>query len=344
MSDIVSTETPVSTPTVAEQPQAPPDSTSVADHAATFSPQARDAAAEAAVDDNPPVTPPVAGETPQQAEQRARDEQGRFARERHRARSQQAGPADVPRIRELTRKLRDTERIVAELQAKVTPPVKPMPLVPPEARIPPVDTSGFAKPKPRLEEFGDQDDALEAWNLALGRWDRERERFEERQAETRQRAEREVSQASAGSQEWLKSAGDGYISRQQAFIARTPDYAAKMESVKHIKTTPLLSMALLTSDKSAEIEYYLATHPSIYDEALLNTHGKEITEETVATTQRWLTSRSQAASTGSAAAAPIRLPPKPPNPVRTGPMPPSDEPPGEASSISDHRRHYGPSR
>ncbi len=312
-----------------QTPETPPEPASVADHAAQFSPEPVKTPAEPS---------PLSATLEQQ--QRARDEAGRFARERQRPKSQQAKAEDVPRIRELTAKWREAERQLTELRAKQTPQQPAEDRKAPQPAVP----SGFTKPKPKIDEFNDQDDPLEAWILAVGDWQTERREFQREQTkavETVKTAETSVSELERAV---IVEAATAYNAREQAFMAKTPGYKAAVDAVT-IPTTPLLNRALLLSDNGPELAYYLATHPSVYDEMLLLTDGKTISEQTVALTQRQLASRSQAAPTGSAD--PVRIArtlPKPPNPVRTGPSQASDEPPGEAGSIADHRRYYGDQR
>lgn len=338
-------ETPVVTesPTPAPEPTPVPEATSVADHAAKFGPQALEDAAQADNDD----APAPGGETPAQAALRARDDQGRFARERHRARSDRARPEDVPRIQKLTAKLRETERRLAEVEARTTTQKAETPIVPPAPReVPPPSTSAFAEREPTLEDFANEADPYTAYNRALGRYDRRKEAFESQQAQAQAATQQASTQADEQVREWWAAADSAFGARKQEFVGRTPDYQAKVDALvkDHGDATPLLLHAVLVHDKGPELVYYLATHPSVYDEMLLLTDGKAITEQSVALTQRQLAARSQTAQTGSVTAAPyVSTVPKPPNPVRTGPMKSGDDSsPGDGHSIADHARHWGP--
>jgi hypothetical protein len=320
----------VETPTPEPELQAPTDAESVADHAAQFSPEAQK-------DAPPPPAPPAL--TPEQV--RARDDAGRFAKERHRAKSQRASAEDVPRIKELTAKWREAERQLAELRQQ--PAALQTPANPQAPRHIPTP-SGFTKPEPTIEQFNNDPDPLKSWALELGRWDRERERFEETHAQRAAQTQGAERQASEAYQQWVGELQTSYNAKEQAFQQRTPNYRATVDAIT-TPTTPLLHQALLMSDNGPELVYYLATHPSLYDEMLLLTEGKPITEQTVALTQRQLAARSQAAQTGSATVAlPVRSLPKPPNPVRTGPLAASETLPTETSSIADHKRYFGVDR
>src|SRR6267378_567277 len=170
-----------------------------------------------------PGTPPEAAATPAEetqtldqfeaatstrTDESGRDEKGRFVRPRHRARSQQAGSEDVPRIAELTRRLRDTEaerdalkggvaRTPAPPPAPVsTPPAepsRPTGSVPPTAApspYPPVKAA-TEDPEPDAEKYTD----LTLWMREHARWSAREElrvaraEYDRQTAETQQKAE-----------------------------------------------------------------------------------------------------------------------------------------------------------
>jgi hypothetical protein len=98
------------------------------------------------------------------------------------------------------------------------------------------------------------------------------------------------------------------------------------------------------NDASFQV-YYLLTHPDERTGVLMMFDGKPPTDAYVAHATRWLSSRTQAAPTGSAAPAPpIALAPRPPNPVRTGHTRTSDEIPDDDSPLSAHERKWGGAR
>jgi hypothetical protein len=103
---------------------------------------------------------------------------------------------------------------------------------------------------------------------------------------------------------------------------------------------------MLTDDRGPEYVYYLGQHQDVLDELVLLTEGKAVTDASVAVVQRRLKQSAQAAqSTGSAAVmTPPYTPPKPPNPVRTGPIKAADELPDDTASIAEHAKHFLPKR
>jgi hypothetical protein len=89
--------------------------------------------------------------------------------------------------------------------------------------------------------------------------------------------------------------------------------------------------------------YYLAQHQDDFNELVLLTDQKAVTEASVAAVQRrlkQLTSSTQAVTTGSAPRTPSYVPPRPPNPVRTGPIRAGNELPGDDASLAEHERAY----
>ncbi len=267
-------------------------------------------------------------------------------RPRHRAKSQQATAADVPRINELTKKLREAEAEIARYKATparvepVTPSVKPAPVI--AQTVPPAaaTATGFPDPEPTLAQFADKDDPYAAWQRAVGAWDRKKERFEEQQAS-------EAATASRASEEEDKAINAAYATRRDAFVATHPDFHEKLEAaIKEDNQIPgVLMHALLRDDNGPAILYHLLTHPVELDDMRIRALALPPTLDSVALLQRRLRPyASQAVTTGAAPSVPQNvLAPRPPTPVRTGPMKAGDEPPREGSVI-DHIKRYDPKR
>ncbi len=263
---------------------------------------------------------------------------------RHRAKSQQAGPEDVPRIRELTKKLKDAEARIQSLTA--TPREAPVSTAAP-ARAPvsapsAPSTSGFTEAEPTIEAFANEADPYAAWTRSLAKYDRRKEAFEERSA--RERDEATQSQARARA-DWDQRHAT-YQTQANEFVKAHPDYDAKLaETIAAHGGQALVPAApyhaILAADNGPAIVYHLLTHPVELTEVQLLFSDKPATPQLVATATRWLTARLAAGSTG---AAPTPLPqnrtPKPPTPVRTGPMKTGQEPPGDGASLSDHEAFY----
>jgi hypothetical protein len=345
---------------------APPvESDSLADHEATYSP---DAQREPAADDD------------------ARDDTGRF-KPRHRAASQRADADDVPLISEHTRRIKDVEaklgadiarkdgeservynlRRRAELLERLaTPPAAPKTEPPPKAepRTPPPAPrpAAAALPEtfPTWEEWAtanpaviekDPDKAWYVYQQAYSDWHYDRRRASERATEAREADERAYTTAVASYQEKTK-----------AFVATHPDFDTVVAG-----NSVSLAMVRATLDVGPESAYWLATHPedrdALTEETLVDPKDpafpsvvagiRRYLRSVVASEQRSVSTssspspstRTAAAPTGSALALAPPPAPRPPNPVRTGSIAaPDTPPPDDDMSIASHEKHYSPRR
>ena len=324
------------------------DGGSLADHEASFGgPVAREDAKQAK-DDSKAVEATAEGtdestEPAQESKSDERDEQGRF---KHRAKSQQAKPEDVPRIRELTKRLRDAEmdrdRWRSQIEqgnghrADVRPDVGTPKPVQPEAK----PSAGFTEPEPKLEQFDAHDDPYGSYLRAVTRWEARQERFEwDRQAtEARTRAEQEAVRRAAA--ERVQEVTESYRSKLEPFVTSHPDFNDLMSQYGTFELSPLAQATLMLHDKGPDLVYYLLQHPDELAEMQLLTDGKAVSESTVATATRWLERRASAVLTGSAIpSVPKRTPPPPPNPVRTVPNR-GDSTPTDDGSLAEHERAF----
>ncbi len=292
---------------------------------------------------------------------------------KHRAKSQRAGASDYDDIAKYTKILRETEegidgftiernqgesdrvfnlrkrveiaklakeRRVAEPQVVARPAV-----VQPTAQ-PTISAPGaFTEPEPKIDDFSNEPDAYLALNRALSRWDRLKEAFEAQAEAAKQSNATAAQQAQAAQEAREKTLVDGYNTRVAAFTKQVPDFQTVIAKAD-MPIPPLLREALLTADNGPQLVYTLATQPQYGDEAFLLTDGKAVTEQAVASTQRWLSKLSvPVVSTGATAGAakPITAP-RPPTPVRTGPIASGDELPGDESSLAEHEKAFGPRR
>ncbi len=317
------------------------DESSLSDHEAQFN-------GNTPRPDEPIDAPPdVAEETD------GRDEKGRF---RHRASSQRAGADDVPTINALTKELRAAEEelykskpdaanetprirslkrqiaaVRAELGTGTPEPVKTVESRPEPARQSEPVTA--TRTKPIEDEIGTKYQTYADFTEDLADW-----KWEQREA-----AKVAKEQESRQADEYY-SIINGYQARLRSFAERTPDFVAVTEELSRRVLPPALLQAVTRDDKAAEYVYHLAQHPELTDELYLQTHGKAPDADLVATVQRRLNAalqRSQAATTGSAAVArPAYIPPRPPNPVRTGPIRTGEDLPGDESSLADHEKAY----
>jgi len=331
----------LSTPTVDAPPVADatptPEETSVNSHRASFgTPAQREHAAKVAA--QAPVPEPAVNQP-----------------QRHRAQSQKATPADVPRIAELTKKWREEqetrtrlEKELNELRAAAKAPVSaPEPSAKttlPATSIKEDTGNAFPEREPSIEDFRDKDDPYSAWVRATAAWDRRRETWEAKQAEA---AETAAKQAAA-SQQTYHTELTTHQSRVAEYIKTKPDLLPKLQEMSSRDIPELLFKAIIGLDNSPQVLDILVSDPVFLDDMHLLADGKSVTDANVALMRRRLSaqvSRSQAGTTGSAATMPAASQaPRPPNPVRTGPMKQGDEPPGEGHSVADHRKHYDPRR
>lgn len=317
-------QAPVETPVAAPDPV---ESTSLADHESQFQVKTRasraaDAKAPAAdrslgTDGAPPadVDESAAGE---------RDETGRF-KPRHRAKSQQAGVADVPRIQELTRKLREAE---AERDALRQPRVAAQPTQP--AQQPRPAPAPVAETAPRLQSFidalkpdEDYNAAVERHADAMGDWKLARWEKQQHQAA----AERQFAQT--------------FTQKIDAAKAKYPDFeAVALGKPSNIPAGSVVDRWVWEHRTGADVLYHFQKNDAELQNVLRMPALDQLEHLTLLAQRFPQPSRTQAVSTGSAAVSPVSSAPKPPNPVRSGAMRGSDEPPGDGSPLSAHETYY----
>lgn len=288
---------------------------------------------------------------------------------RHRAQSQKATPADVPRINSLTKQLRAAQAELERLKGTgqqtqerqpswsertpqaETPLVRSGSVRQPPAVVAPVSellkTPDVSKDPLREDEFFARypDEAYGTYQRYLSRYAVVEHAESQRQAQSetqRTQIQQHVSDIGA---ERLKQFG----SDVGEFIATKPDFKAKAEAAGPLMNIPLpdlLTEALIAS--GPEMYYHLISNPALLAEMHLLTRGAAVDESNVALVQRRLSSEfahAQAAVTGSVAVPQQRISaPRPPNPVRTGPMQTGGDPPGDGHSLAEHAKHYDPKR
>lgn len=318
-----------------------PAPSSIADHAAQFGPQA----SKEPVDEAPEPITALPGETPAQTAQRARDEQGRFAKERHRAKSQRATPEDVGRIGELTKRQRAAERERDEWKAKYERDMAARQASAPASAAPaatPAATSAAASSKPTWKTFEEQiGTTYQSWADAQDAYVDARDAWKDAQSAQQQQAAQTKTALETSEREMHTR----YHAKLEDFVKTHPDYTEKWEAFKDEHLPGPLYVAVVGDDNGPALMYHLLTHPEKLDEMRLLSAALPPTESSVALLRRHLTqlSRTSAAATGSATVTvPHVIAPRPPNPVRTGSMKTGDEPPPDGHSIADHAKHWGP--
>lgn len=258
-------------------------------------------------------------------------------RPRHRARSQQASATDVPRIAELTKKLRDAERERDEWKTKAAAPM-PAPVTESIRQHEPIAT---VEGKPTWKTFEEQiGTTFETWADAQDAYGDARDEWKQAQV-LKSYAEQQTQHAQ---QQVLES----YTTKAQTYAKSTPDFFDRMKAAAPIldHIPDLLFQSIVRHDNGPEIAYYLVTHPVELDTMVLLADGKSVNESSVATLQRRLSYyRQPAASIASAATVPQHTPaPRPPNAMRTAPMKTGDDLPGDGHSLAEHARAFGKRR
>jgi hypothetical protein len=265
---------------------------------------------------------------------------------RHRSRKQQARAGDVPRIAELTRRLRETEaeRDALKGGASATPAPAGAKVaesgssaaVPPVARaaapLPPVKTAD-KDPEPDPTKYDD----LTKYFRDLGLWTG-------REALRSAHAEHEQESTAASQRAESARLETQWKTETSAAKVKYADFEQVAYAPTRIPKGSLPDAWILEHKTGPLVLYHLQKHPQELD-AMLASPLFEQVEALTLLSQRLSGSRSPAVVTG-AAAAPVAQPvSRPPTPVRTGAMRASEEPPDpESVSLSGHTKYYGTPR
>jgi len=272
-----------------------------------------------------------------------RDETGKF-KAKHRAKSQQASADDVPRIAELTRKLREAERERDEARRTTTQTQEPVREQP--------RASSAAATFPTWDEYvaikGNEGKSWEQYSDERTDW-----RYDQRRAA--ERAEEAQQAETRSHREVVTKYLDQLEDARKAF-ADFDDIVG--EHAEPIPVSDVVGRAALEVGPRAS--YYLATHPEEREALSRDTAIAADTpgfKAAVAGVARYLkslvaaeqrpspSSRAAAAATGSAPMRGPTLLPKPPNPVRTGTVRSAEALPGDDAPLEEHERaFYRPSR
>ena len=322
-----------SAPVFGEESTATDDSTtesgpSLAEHEQEFTARGRKESRAPAPTAAEAGTGDAASESGQPAEG-ARDEQGRF-KGRHRAKSQQATAADAPRIAELTRKLREAETTLAtERASRQAPQQQAQP--PPQAQNVP---RGTLDQPPQLKTFvnalkdgEDYDHAVQRHAEALADY-----KLDQRD---RQHAERQSERAFF----------EGFKGRVEAATAKYPDFKeVALDAPSRIPEGSAVDRWIWEHKLGPDVLYHFQKNDAELTRVLSLPLLEQIEELALLGQRLSTSSRSQAASSGSAAAHSTTPAPRPPNPLRTGPIKTGDEPPGDDLSLAEHEKHFNKPR
>jgi len=291
----------------------------------------------------PPVEQSIAEHEAQFGQNRPTEEEPPAERPRHRAKSQQARAEDVPRIAELTKKLREAERERDEWKSKHATPAPVAPVARETAPAPQQPPKPPASDKPSWKTFeAEIGSKYDTWADAQDAFADARDDWKE--VDAKRTAERQQqTQTEAAAIERDRQSVVNHRQRMDAFAAKTPDFVTVTDAVMHQNMPMALVKAIATHDNGPEFVYYLAQHPDALDDLAIVAHGRDPNDDDlVALLQRRLSHyRTAAVPAASAPPVPARLAPRPPNAARTGSLKTSDEPPGDDASIADHERYYG---
>jgi len=301
---------------VDQTPPEPEPEQSLAEHEAEFGSAAQRPAADPEPEpDEDPRRPP-----------RERDDQGKFTKPpKHRAAKQEATAADVPRIAELTRRLRETEAERDALRSRPrTAPIE-APGVPDAILHPPVPRGNTATTatKPKIDDFqeyGDYVEALADWKIAEAR-----------------RQDREVAQKDAETARISAS----WRERTEAAKAKYADFEqVALLAPTTIPQGSLIDAWILEDTSGADVLYTLQKDPGELSRILALPIFEQVKALSLLA-QRLSPTREPAVRTGAAATPPVKVAPRPPTPVRTSAVPAPDEPPDpEHASLAEFERYY----
>lgn len=282
--------------------------------------------------------------TSTRTDESGRDDKGRFIRPRHRAVSQQARSEDVPRIAELTRRLRDAEAERDRLKGGVAspPPVASVPTPPvepsrPAGSVPPTAAPSPYPPVAAAADDPEPDPEKYSGDGSLTKWMRDHARWSAREELRAARAEYEQRQAEA--QRAAKSAQLTSDWEASKAIARTkyPDF----EKVALLAPTIIPEESMIdlwiVEESDADVLYHLQKHPDEVRAILAMPKRLDQIKALTLLQQRLIgpPTRTAAGTTGAVPAQqPVQPVARPPTPVRTGPMRTGEEPSADLDTLS----------
>lgn len=310
----MSEETPIVETPQGEQPPVADAPLSIMEHVAEYDPNHREKTEPATSGEPAPQTPLAADATPEERaahhseQQRREKETGQFrpGKTRHRAASQRANAEDAPRIKELTRQIK-------ELESKIAAPAPVAAVVPQRPAAPtvaaPAQTPQRVAPESRDPEPLETDPAFAGDPMKYlddrFRWaarDEHRKIIAQQQRETEE------------------------VTRNRTFAdrvdrARTKydDFTAVALEREFIPQGSIVDHFIVEDDNGPEVLYHLGSHPQELD-AILRLPVLQQMKQLALLSQRYDTASTPSAAagkTGSVPRAAIRILPKPPNPVRT---------------------------
>ncbi len=342
MNEEVTTETPAE-PQREELPTG-----SLAEHEATYTGEKP-----------PPIVPELEppAETPAAplltTQQKRDKESGKFTegKVRHRAKSQQAGADDVPRIKELTRQIRERDEELARLRQPASngngtahaPQQPPAPAAPAQTTAPKA-TDRFLLPAPPFDPEPKRNDPryggdVTNYTIAAAQWSA-------RQEVRQQEFDRYVASENAKQAQTEQDENKAFSTRVDAAKAEYEDYEDVAFGPTPIVKDTIPDIFIRRDDNGAKVLYYLhhPTHRQELDELLKMPELAQV--KFLSLLSQRLSSNGDGAvgsTTSTPASRTIVLPPRPPNVVRTEAQParsglPTDRP----LSLSEHEHYYRP--
>ncbi len=261
----------------------------------------------------------------------------------HRPRKQRARAGDVPRIAELTRRLRATEAERDALKGPAAPvgatAVAPTASAGAPAAVPPVARPAASVPSVKAATDDPEPDASKYDDLTT--WMRDHSRWAAREELRSARTEQDkATQAETQRQEAVRLETQ-WTAGITAAKAKYPDFEAVAYAPTRIPKGSLVDAWILEHKTGPDVLYHLQRHPTELDAMLASDLFGQV-EALTLLSQRLSGSRTAAVVTGAAPALVAQPVSRPPTPVRTGPMRGSDEPPDpERVSLGEHSRYYG---
>ncbi len=209
----------------------------------------------------------------------------------------------------------------------------------------------FGEPAPRPEAFQNADDPAEAYYRAIAAHEFRKQIWDAQQHLQAQHSEQSHREALAAA-ETRRLSLNAKISEYER---TAPDFWQRLDEVEDLKFPDLMGEAIARDvDNAPRLMYHLATHPDDLVDAIgyAASFADDFSESSVALVRRrlsrYLSSVQGAGSqtpTGAPAPAPsVTVAPRPPTPVRTGPLKTGDEPPGDDDSLADHEKYFGRKR
>ncbi len=283
-------------------------------------------------------------ETPETAAARARDEKGRFSANK---RDSVVETTENPPVRAQPKPRDDPQARRASIQADIDAAVKEREAARrdvAEARAEAArlraEREGSREPVKQAEAPAEKFQAFEQWSQGNpdGTYEDYLDERAEWRIERRFTAEAQKrEQAEAGKR--IETLQTTHAERIAAARDAHPDWDEKAAAVAHIQPNHTLYAAVVTSDRSDDLTYYLMTHPQEYAQLAARTQNLPVAAaDLVRDHLETLVPASAASSTGPAVPMRQSRANPPPKPVGGSPSVSTVDP--EDQSIDDYRRSF----